>query len=231
MGWTTSTIWRGPVLAAQTVTVPVNNQVIVGPWDVSTFSAIFVQLDTNTQGATLDVETSMDSTFGTPLDQMTWTVRQETGLRTVVPLIGNWARLVFTTPAGLSASYTGNLYVQPVNAEKSLVTYPAAQGDNGIFQSNLPLAVGETDTWYLPWVQPGLAHVLFDPIAGAKMKLQIGAQNPDGTFGPLVYYQFEPAGVVNDQLVLPAEPVLVTITNDATTSVHYTIGLTPGGGT
>lgn len=229
--WSSSTIWRGPVYYSADTPVAANTSLILGPWDFTPFSSAYLQVDTDLAGATVTLQTSPtppDPTgaFATLLDQMSWRARVETGIRTVVPLLGNWTQLKITTVGNGGLAYRGLIQLQSINGNADRVAYPV--GNNAIGDLNVPLPLGGA-SYFPPNVQPGLAGLFFDPGTATDFEVAVSVLGTDGTPDFYLYHQKNIAGVQNVLFELPDQPIIVQIFG--TTGALFSFSLTPGGGT
>jgi hypothetical protein len=171
----------------------------------------------------LTMETSVDGTPGAVFAQDTLLLRDGNVVQPRFPVRGPFMRLrINNTSVGVQTFLT---WAQLCSTATPTMTFPITSAIAG--ENNRALAASAALTYNLIVMKPGLANIMLNP-HDQLAKLDLVVFTTDEAGNPVLdVAHFPPqAGPINQQLVLPARPVSMTVTNTDAGAPHtYDVSL------
>jgi hypothetical protein len=220
--WQQYASWRGLTLYSQQIDFTPGATQSIGEWAMGNYASIRIMMSGITNGAEVFLF-GADDEFGTQeILVERWVVRPDTVIRVVVPVITPWVRMEAVGAAGVNSSIVVNVQQCNIATEKAYY----AGSDSVVSAYNIVLPAGNTNIYYPPVLLPGPAHFWgFVQNPGVVVIFEIWLYDTLGARTDLIeHYRLIPTTGTHDQLVLPAKPWRMEVTNS--TGVNQTFYFT-----
>lgn len=199
---------------------------VFGPFLTSNFAGVLLRVVPSAGAGQVRVRWWLDAAATIPAGTDIWSVNASCGLAARIPARGFYADLTVTVAA--PGPMTATVTLIPDNNVAPVVTYPVTGSD--ITSGLITYAASATVFYVLPFVQPGLASVMAQPVdTTAKLDFAVVSFNPDGTLSQYLARLGTPAAPVVDLVGLTADICgLQVINTDAAATHQARLTLVPG---
>lgn len=187
-----------------------------GPFSLNNYQSLLMVVNTAADSCSINFRFFSDTTLANLVDTYQMSLALGTLQKAVLPVAGN---VVFIDVQNLSG-VTQNIgfVLTPVNIPVSTPVYYGPT--NVISQLNTNLLASTTVDFQLPFTQPGLAHLFFNPRDNAgKLNFAVYAGSP-GARGSVVYSNNGPIAGDQRLVALSDRPYFLEVINTDAAAAH-----------